>query len=654
MLRFCTEGGPLIDYVFNIIVSKADTKFDVAFEQVYPKEPADPKFVNTFKVFVYPDANAIESNSFFNFIIGDTAVDFNHGFIKYDNNTTGRCIISKYYYPTLFKKLLVSHKNDLQDIAKVLVVEPNQTEINVDGKDYQLSGASEKQKLLKIIFKTFSPFEISKIIINMLEARHIFPISLNLSKLSRAVAALPLLIEPFRWNMNQIPVLPIALKDATNIPVPTMIGISDPTILLEGRIDNHILVNLDTFCVVENPPFNVDSPKALDVLTLQLGFQNQVTDELKHWAKLKSFPHKHIQKIIRLFISEYLMIFTGRVRNVNDFVAATSKFPEALAESQVIHDLAQLDALPPQIKSRFNDFFAEIFNGSAPQVKLYKSPSSSCKQNAMSISPSKPELVKQQPDLLGISDGQSDNGQTTAEAPQRSSSMSFNPFFDMSTPASTPSKEETKAVGFGPFANQQTTQQAPVNEVTDLFAPGPARNSADLFAPAPSNDLFGQTTPVKDIFQPQQQSTPINDLFGQTPPANRSPFASQQTATPNNNPFANTFVKDPFSSQKAQTPGKDFFGISSSPVQPRNQPQVSMTLGREDNKPTFISFDAQPNSMQKSSSNTFDPFADFSAGQGNMNPSPNKSSNAFDPFISPMVPKTKKPDRNSNNFDLFS
>lgn len=650
MLRFCSEGGQLIDYIFNIIITKVDSKYDVAFEQVYPQEKADQNFSNSFKIFVYPDNNAIESNLFFNFIIGDTAVDFKHGFIKYDNNVSGRCIISKYYYPTLFKHLLTAHKNDLANIAPNIAAQPNQHELVIDNAKFNLTVSDEKQKLLGLLFKTFTPFEISKIIINMLEARHIFPMSLNLGKLSRFVAALPLLIEPFRWNMNQIPVLPKQLKDATNIPVPTIIGISDPTILLEGRIDNHIIINLDTCCVVENPPFNVDAPRALDVLTLQLGFQNQINNELKIWSRMKAFPFKHIQKSLRFFISEYLMLFTGRCHNIIEFLNNISRCPEDLADSQVIHDLTQLESIPPNIKRNFYDFFDEIFNNKAPSVRLFqKTAQQPYKINSIVGSPSKPELHSNDLFSTDVSEGTTSSA-IVPEPAHKSSSMSFNPFIDLPPPSQDPAPQ-ADFFGFG-----QTT---PSKGSNDIFPqqPSPPVNEAltqDIFGMSTTqqqNDRYSssQSTPGRDDrYGGQQQGYNQGDIFGGQM---ANPF--MQT-TPSKDIFG---APDPFM-PKSATPNKDYFV----PNQQRpQQGQVSFTPTKEDQQVGFSLFDqptSSSNLAKSSSSNTFDPFATYSSNQQNSsNLAKSSSSNAFNPFDSPATQKQKRQERAASNnnatFDIF-
>ena len=637
MLRFCSGGENLLEYVFDIEIS--DTQ-QVNCTQIWPEDKADPSIAKSIEVFVFPDVCSIQSNMFFNFVLGDTAVEYHHGFVLYQNSKKAKCILTKFYYPLIFRHVLEKHMDDIKEFAENLNIPENTNSIQIDGLSFPLDGSFEKQRLYGLIFKTFSPYEITKIIIGMLEARHIFPFAANPSKLCQFSAALPLLLEPFRWNMNTIPILPTKLRDVTNVPVPTMIGLTHPEILLEGRVDNHIIVNIDTHRVIDNPAFDVNDPRIFDVLNLQLGFANQVSNEMKAWGKVKNFPYKHIQKIVRLFISEYLFIYSGRVKSVNDLVAALPKLPERLAESQVLHDLEQLDKIPAPLKQKFDDFFDEIFSGktriSTPQKGtpkvLPKSASSSLVQ----------------------------------ESPQTSGNKPFDPF-GIAQEVSTPKKSTSQDLNPDPFGFGSTAPSTSVdnlifdspseksNETNDLFIdfnqPAKAANTSsnDIFAAVPqaTNDLFGvmqapgaspsiQKNASNDLFAnlsssntpksstelfggiPTPPKNPSNDIFAM-PPQNAS---TDLFASPPQTPSADLFAQSPskpqapsndlFSAAPA-TPSNDLFGaVSSSP-----QKQSNDFFAQAPATPSNDLFDAVASPSQKQSNDLF----------GAVQSSPQKQSN---------------------------
>ena len=610
MLRFCSGGENLLEYVFDIEISNTQ---QVTCTQIWPEDKADPSIAKSIEVFVFPDVCSIQSNMFFNFVLGDTAVEYHHGFVLYQDSKKAKCILTKFYYPLIFRYVLEKHMADINEFAEKLNIPENTNSIQIDELNFPLDGSFEKQRLYGLIFKTFSPFEITKIIIGMLEARHIFPIAANPSKLCQFSAALPLLLEPFRWNMNTIPILPTKLRDVTNVPVPTMIGLTHPEILLEGRVDNHIIVNIDTHRVIDNPAFDVNDPRIFDVLNLQLGFVNQVSNEMKAWGKIKNFPYKHIQKIVRLFISEYLFIYSGRVKSVNDLVAALPKLPERLAESQVLHDLEQLDKIPAPLKQKFDDFFDEIFNGktkiSTPQKGTAKVLPKSASSSSVQVPPQSPET--KQFDPFGIAQ--------EVSSPKKSTSQDLNPDpFGFGSAA--PSASADNLIFDSPAEKS--------NETNDLFidfnqpAKATSTSSNDIFAAAPqtaSNDLLGVMQAPST--SPSTQNNVSNDLFASLSSSN-APKGSGELfegiTTPPKNTSKDIFAMPP------QNTSTDLFAAPP-PAAPTDLFAQSPSKQKVSSNDLF----AAPPAM--SSNNIFDAFPSQPKKQSNdlFAPAPSSPSNDF-------------------------
>ena len=529
MLRFCSGGENLIEYVFDVVI---DQSGQAKCEQIWPEEACDPAILKSIGVFVYPDPSAVESRQIFNFVLGDTAVDYHHGFIYYENCKKATCILTKFYYPLIFKKVLINHSADIKEFANSLFVPENSTQIQIDDTSFPLDGSVEKQRLYGLIFRTFSAYDVTKIIIGMLESRHVFPICASPSMLCQFSAALPLLLEPFRWNMNTIPVLPTKLKDVANVPVPTMIGLTHPEILLEGRIDNHIIVNIDTHKVIDNPPFDLEDPQLMNVLNLQLQFHTKVNMELRKWQKIRNFPYKHIQKIVKSFIAKYIFLYTGEVRNVEQLVESHQKMPERLRDSQVLHDLEQLDQITPELRKQFDEFFAEIFEGKIHIATPQRGQSSPQVGKAIPKSSSS-TFVKMSSPTKTVTQSISTNNMTNDQ------SLS-DPFGFNNMPTNNPPKSPSQNFDLLGF------NQPPPTSVDDLFGfstgPPKQQNSADILlgfediSSTPSNKssadiLFGFDDSVPVAPSPVEKQTFQNsqDLFANQPDLlfDASPNASQ-------------------------------------------------------------------------------------------------------------------------------
>lgn len=366
MLRFCDETPQsLINHVFSIEITPADNSVKVT--QLLPESDPDPMMIKNIQLFVFPDPTAIESRTFFTFVLGDTACEFSMGFVLYSNSYSAKCVMSNYYYPDLFRTLMSMSNGQMITQAKALMESQCRTSVTLKNEQFPLNGARQKQKLMEMIFNTFEPFDIWKIIVGMVQARHIFIVSSSAAVCARYAAALPLLIEPFRWDMNCIPVLPMKLKEATQVPVPTIIGLTRAEVLLEGRVGPCVIVNPEIRLVIDKPLLDAESQNKMKLVQLQIEFHKHVVGQLKLFDGCPGFPHKHMNKVIRKFIFEYLKVFLGQVLNKDMFIQGMSRLPEYLESSQVLQDLSNLDSVPPEVADRIEDWFDEMFKSKQPR-----------------------------------------------------------------------------------------------------------------------------------------------------------------------------------------------------------------------------------------------------------------------------------------------
>jgi hypothetical protein len=225
---------------------------------------------------------------------------------------------------------------------------------------------------LQLLFTTFHPFEIAKIILGMLQARHIYVVSSSASTVSRYVAGLPLLIGPFQWDMNCIAILPMVLKEATQVPVPTLIGLTQAEVVLEGRIDARVIVNVDVGIMIDKRSVDGSHASRLRGVQLQITFQRKVAMLLESFRGCPGFPHGHVQRLIRGFIFQSLKMFTGEVANRQKFLEALSALPEYLEWSQVMHDLLNVEQAPAAVRERIEDWLLEEFEGRAVRAMKAK------------------------------------------------------------------------------------------------------------------------------------------------------------------------------------------------------------------------------------------------------------------------------------------
>jgi hypothetical protein len=364
MLRFAEDTvAPLATHLFVIDVHPDE--LTVTARQIFPESSPDPALLKNIELFSFPDPCAIESNCFFHFAIGDTAGDFHLGFVQFTSSYAAKVLLSNFYYPSLFKSLLALPVNELLSQLRTFSIPQLRPQVSVGGHEFFLDGSRERQELWSLMFTTFSPFDISKIIVGMLQARHIYVVASAASVCSRMVAALPLLIDPFRWDMNCIPVLPMKLKEAAQVPVPTLIGLTHAEVLLEGRVESRIIVNPDMHLVIDKPP--LDLLFRFRVIQLQLDFHRIVLSTLSSFDGCPGFPHRHIQKVVQRFLFQYFTLFTGQVATQEQFLKSFSRLPECLESSQVVHDLFALQGSP--VAEEFGNWLGEMFKTKTTTVK---------------------------------------------------------------------------------------------------------------------------------------------------------------------------------------------------------------------------------------------------------------------------------------------
>jgi hypothetical protein len=360
MLRFVSRDSPqpLVTHVFSITIDR--DSLTSSAQQLFPGGESDQALLKSVPLFAYPHPSAVESQCFFNFVIGDTACEFRMGFVRYQTSFSAMCILTSFYYPDLFRALLALRELDLLAAVEEMAKPELRSEYLLGDRVFQLDGSRERQSHLALLFHSFAPFDLAKIVIGMLQARHIYVISSSAAVCSQMVAAIPLLIEPFRWDMNCIPVLPMKLKEAAQVPVPTLIGLTHAEVLLEGRVENRILVNADLRMVIERPGLHLTSPHRFRIIETQTAFHRQAISLLNGFQGSNGFPHKHILSLIGSFIFQYIRIFTGTVTTIDQFLSQLVKLPEYLESSQVIQDLKNLSIAPDPVRQRFEVWLNEV------------------------------------------------------------------------------------------------------------------------------------------------------------------------------------------------------------------------------------------------------------------------------------------------------
>lgn len=373
MLKFCSPSSKtsLLTHIFSIKINKNENKNEIIVHQLYPKGE-DQDLIPKVKLFACPQPSSLESHCFFHFIVGDIASGFRIGFVQYETIYDGRCVISDYYYPRIFSKLMSLHPDDqMIRVAEQLSAERQRESILfIDDNDnsktkYSLDGKYEEKRLIDLFFKTFSPFDISKIIIGMLQARHIFVVASNVSVCSD-FAGLSLLIKPFKWSLNIVPILPDGLSDMLEVPIPILIGTTRSEALYAPGVSiaSHICVNPDAKIVIESSNYEDNVDIKMKILKLQMEFHNNVSAYLKNWSGCSNFPTDRIFDFIADFIRSYLQAYGANLNSKNDFIRSLQSLPQFLSNSQIIQDFITND------DEEVNSFYTSSNKLSAATTRL--------------------------------------------------------------------------------------------------------------------------------------------------------------------------------------------------------------------------------------------------------------------------------------------
>lgn len=524
MLRFVdSQPASLILNLYHINVKPNGKNFDVNVTQMFPSSDPDPQVLKTISLFAFPHHSAIESKCFFSFVIGDTACDFNIGYVQYFTSFNAICVVSPFYYPSLFKTVTGLPNDKLLSTVEELNEKKVWKQVQINDQTFKLDGGKEKQELMSLMFDTFQPYDILKAIIAMIQAKHIIVLSSSAAVCSKFVAALPLLIDPFRWDMNCIPVLPYKLKEMLQIPVPTMIGLTHAELLCEGRLASNCVINPDIRVTINHPAQEPSAKQTLEITMLM--YDKELRTQLNAWNRCPGFPHKQITSILRRFIASYLKLYTGRVQNRNDFIAGLSKIPDFLDSSQVIQDLKHFDHAPDKLKEAFNEWLEEIFNKKRKLISLSHSSSidssiAELSKQSMINSPSAPVLndpafvdkipttpprsnlapTPPKPSVPEIARSHNSiqipkNIQQAAQ----SSDISLIDFIGINQPGSQLPKQKASSNEdlLDLFNNQSATPPPPKDDIIDIFninsstPNSPITTQPSQQAPSSANDLFG-------------------------------------------------------------------------------------------------------------------------------------------------------------------
>ena len=361
MLRFADESPhQLISALFQLKIERDENQYEVFVRQLLPQGDPDEELIKNIKLFSFPDPSSVEPHTFLTFSIGN-AENLRIGFVLYSTAFDALCVLTDFYYPRLFKAMMKLPYLEMAAIAMELFkVEPRRS-VTIKGTEFPLDGALERQRAMSLLFKTFAPYDISKIVIGMLQARHVFVVASNASTCSQFAAALSLLIEPFLWTMTLIPILPTKIIDMVEIPVPVLAGLTKVEALVDKSVAKHILVNCDIKLVMDMPVFEADTALRIRVVSEQLKFHKSATEALAKWKGCKGFPHVIFGGLVKRFIAQFLQLYTGPCPSMGDFVRALKNAPEYIANSQVIEELTCFDELPEDRQQEFKDWAALCF-----------------------------------------------------------------------------------------------------------------------------------------------------------------------------------------------------------------------------------------------------------------------------------------------------
>jgi hypothetical protein len=362
MLRFVPPGAPvkLVNSLFQVNIRSDQGKSNVTATQRLPETDPDPALAKKVELFAFPDPCAIERGTFLTFLIRDGDA-FQIGFALYYSVFSAFCILSDYYYPRIFRTILRAPYNEMIELAAALTIPDVRQTVTVKRLTWPLDGSRERQALMKLIFTTFPPYDIAKIVIGLIQNRHLFVVATSAQTCSAFVAALSLLIEPFRWDNASIPLLPLQIMDMIQSPMPILVGLTRPELLDTDMVSAHVCVNCDIKLVMDSPVFEEGSPVRLKILAEQMKFAQSTTAQLQAWKGCRGFPHEVISAQVQRFISQYLQIYTGPCASSDEFIQKVGCLPEHVLGSQVFAELTRVDELDAARKAAFIRWFGQVF-----------------------------------------------------------------------------------------------------------------------------------------------------------------------------------------------------------------------------------------------------------------------------------------------------
>ncbi|KAG5872029.1 hypothetical protein JTB14_004933 [Gonioctena quinquepunctata] len=159
-----------------------------------------------------------------------------------------------------------------------------------------------------------------KIFSSMLLERKVILISSTISKLSSCVDCLQSILYPFTWHHTFIPILPEALWDIVESPTPVICGVLSNEVVENHQIENGIVVDLDTRCVVreEGDEMKIMSGSMQKVWRKSLALADKAAASLEYVHSVYS-SDAYLQVFIMCF-KDYKQFFVDGVFQTEEFI----------------------------------------------------------------------------------------------------------------------------------------------------------------------------------------------------------------------------------------------------------------------------------------------------------------------------------------------
>ena len=168
MLRFADESPhQLISSLFQLKIERDENQYEVFVRQLLPQGDPDEEMIKNIKLFSFPDPSSVEPHTFLTFSIGN-AENLKIGFVLYSTAFDALCVLTDFYYPRLFKAMMKLPYLEMAAIALELFKVETRRSVTIKGTEFPLDGALERQRAMSLLFKTFAPYDISKIVIGIM------------------------------------------------------------------------------------------------------------------------------------------------------------------------------------------------------------------------------------------------------------------------------------------------------------------------------------------------------------------------------------------------------------------------------------------------------------------------------------------------------